>query len=182
MVAGGPFRLLCSAGCCPLPRSMTYVALSCWGYFRGTWQLLQPGLSNLRAHCLSQRDTWWEAKMVICITDEMISWRCSWFSLETCGKLGSNRKDLCVCVCVIWGLLLKPPLTLAVGKGSWEGKLENTNCVVHSQVETKVAIACFPQRLGCSLVLVSLWISSVLQGQCRKSAGGSDFRILWMSV
>ena len=106
MVAEGSLRLpitwLCSAGSCLLRRRLTYVTLSRRGYFRGTWQVLHPGLCNLRAHCLSRRDTWWEAKMVIYITDEMISRRCSWFSLETCGRLGSNRKAGAGGVCVIY--------------------------------------------------------------------------------
>lgn len=66
--------------------------------------------------------------------------------------------------------LYRYSLFVAFHAGSGEGELENADCVVHAQMETGAAIARSPQRLGCSSVPVSVWASSVLQGQRGKSA------------
>lgn len=75
-------------------------------------------------------------------------------------KIGSKQKDLCVCV-IYESCCSDLHLYSLFHSGGGKEKLENANCVLCSQMGTKAAVACGPQRLRCSSMLR---ISSIVQG------------------
>lgn len=74
-------------------------------------------------------------------------------------KIGSNRR---ICVCVIYENCCSDFHSYSLfHSAGGEEKLENAKCVLCSQMGTKAAVACGPQRLRCSSVPR---ISSIVQG------------------
>lgn len=68
-------------------------------------------------------------------------------------------------------------LICCLPRWQWGGKLENANCFVHSQMETKVAIARFLQ----SRVLLGAWCHSGSAAYCGASVGKVQRDLIFIS-